>query len=192
MDLTIQEEKERKSRSAKLLLYFAMISMIMMFAGLTSAYLVSASRKDWTHEMHMPSAFTLSTLIILLSSVTIHLALQAIRQNDRSKTSLFLWSTLFLAIGFVYTQFSGFGQLVAQGFFFTGSGSSITATFLYILALLHMAHLFGGVISLLIIIYNHYKQKYNASQTLGIELGAIFWHFLDILWIFLFLFLYFV
>ncbi|MCL9808103.1 cytochrome c oxidase subunit 3 [Flavobacterium luminosum] len=192
MDLTIQEEKERKSRSAKLLLYFAMISMIMMFAGLTSAYLVSASRKDWTHEMHMPSAFTFSTLIILISSVTIHLALKSIRQNDRSKTSLYLWLTLLLAIGFVYTQFSGFGQLVDQGFFFTGSGSSITATFLYILALLHMAHLFGGVISLLIIIYNHYKQKYNASQTLGIELGAIFWHFLDILWIFLFLFLYFV
>ncbi len=192
MDLTIQEEKERKSRSAKLLLYFAMISMIMMFAGLTSAYLVSASRKDWTHEMHMPSAFTFSTLIILISSLTIHFALKSIRQNDRSKTSLYLWLTLLLAIGFVYTQFSGFGQLVAQGFFFTGSGSSITATFLYILALLHMAHLFGGVISLLIIIYNHYKQKYNASQTLGIELGAIFWHFLDILWIFLFLFLYFV
>lgn len=192
IDLTLQEEKERKARSAKLLLYFAMVSMIMMFAGLTSAYLVSASRKDWNHEMVVPSAFTISTIVILISSLTIHLALKAIQSNNRSRTSLMLWITLALGVVFVFSQFKGFGELIAQGYFFTGSGSSITATFLYILTLLHIAHLFGGIISLLIIIYNHYKQKYSALQTLGIELGAIFWHFLDILWILLFLFLYFV
>lgn len=192
MEMTIQEEKIRKERSAKLLLYFAIVSMFMMFAGLTSAYLVSASRKDWNHEMHLPSAFMISTILIFISSFTIHFALRAMKSGDRNKTSMFLWATMALGIGFVFFQFKGFGELVAQGFFFTGSGSSITATFLYILAVLHLVHLFAGLISLLIIIYNHYKQKYNASQTLGIELGAIFWHFLDILWILLFLFLYFV
>ena len=192
MEMTIQEEKIRKERSAKLLLYFAIVSMFMMFAGLTSAYLVSASRKDWNHEMHLPPAFTISTILIFLSSFTIHFALRAMKSGDRNRTSMLLWATMALGIGFVFFQFRGFGELVAQGFFFTGSGSSITATFLYILAVLHLAHLFAGLISLLIIIYNHYKQKYNASQTLGIELGAIFWHFLDILWILLFLFLYFV
>ena len=192
MEMTIQEEKIRKERSAKLLLYFAIVSMFMMFAGLTSAYLVSASRKDWTHDMHLPPAFTISTVLIFISSFAIHFALRAMKSGDRNKTAVFLWVTMALGIGFVFFQFKGFGELVEQGFFFTGRGSSITATFLYILTVLHLAHLFAGLISLLIIIYNHYKQKYNASQTLGIELGAIFWHFLDILWILLFLFLYFV
>jgi cytochrome c oxidase subunit 3 len=78
-----------------------------------------------------------------------------------------------------------------MGYFFTGSQSNITTTFLYVVALLHLAHLFGGIISLLIIIYNHFKQKYNSSQTIGIELGAMYWHFLDLLWVYLFLFLFF-
>lgn len=192
MEMTIEEEKLRKGRSAKLLLYFAIVSMFMMFAGLTSAYLVSASRKDWNHEMHLPPAFMISTIVIFVSSFTIQLAVRSMKSNDRNKTAMLLFTTLILGITFVVFQFKGFGELVAQGFFFTGKGSSITATFLYILTILHMVHLFAGIVSLLIIIYNHYKQKYNASQTLGIELGAIFWHFLDILWILLFLFLYFV
>jgi cytochrome c oxidase subunit 3 len=99
--------------------------------------------------------------------------------------------TLALGILFVVLQFSGFNQIVADGYYFTGAESNITTTFLYVVTVVHLAHLFGGLISLLIIIYNHFKQKYNASQTLGIELGAMYWHFLDFLWIYLFLFLYF-
>lgn len=192
MEMIIEEEKIKKERSAKLLLYFAIVSMFMMFAGLTSAYLVSASRKDWNHEMHLPAAFTISTIVIFISSFSIQFAVRSMKKGDREKTTFLLLATLILGAVFIFFQFRGFGELVAQKFYFTGKGSSITATFLYILTILHMVHLFAGIISLLIIIYNHYKQKYNASQTLGIELGAIFWHFLDILWILLFLFLYFV
>jgi cytochrome c oxidase subunit 3 len=190
--MTIQEEKERDDRSKKLLLLFGMLSMFMMFAGLTSAYIVSASRKDWIHEMVLPSAFTFSTIVIVMSSITIHFAKLAIKRDDRKNTTLFLLGTLALGIAFVFFQFKGFSQIVDMGFFFTGSESTITTTFLYMLVILHMVHLFAGVISLLIIIYNHFKQKYNSSQTIGIELGAMFWHFLDLLWVFLFLFLYFV
>jgi len=190
--MTIQEEKERDDRSKKLLLLFGMLSMFMMFAGLTSAYIVSASRKDWMHEMVLPSAFTFSTIVMVMSSITIHFAKLAIKRDDRKNTTLFLLGTLVLGITFVFFQFKGFSQIVDMGFFFTGSESTITTTFLYMLVILHMVHLFAGIISLLIIIYNHFKQKYNASQTIGIELGAMFWHFLDLLWVFLFLFLYFV
>ncbi|MCL9804843.1 cytochrome c oxidase subunit 3 [Flavobacterium amniphilum] len=192
MEMIIEEEKIKKERSAKLLLYFAIVSMFMMFAGLTSAYLVSSSRKDWNHEMHLPPAFTISTIVIFISSFAIQFAVRSMKNGNRERTTLLLLTTLVLGVIFIFFQFQGFDELVAQRFFFTGSESSITATFLYILTVLHMVHLFAGIISLLIIIYNHYKQKYNASQTLGIELGAIFWHFLDILWILLFLFLYFV
>jgi cytochrome c oxidase subunit III len=192
MNMTVQEYNSRKARSYRLILLFSMISMFMVFAGLTSAYLVSASRKDWVHNMVLPPAFTWSTLVILISSVTIYLAKISIKKNDREKTTLFLLSTLILGIVFVFLQFKGFSQIVEMGYYFTGSESTVTTSFLYVLTILHLAHLFGGVISLLITIYNHFKQKYNATQTTGIELAGMFWHFLDFLWVYLFLFLYFV
>ncbi|HLF53317.1 cytochrome c oxidase subunit 3 [Flavobacterium sp.] len=191
MEMTIEEHKERKARSYKLLLLFAMISMFMMFAGLTSAFVVSKSRVDWLKDFQLPTAFYYSTAVIIGCSVTFHLAKKAIQKDNRSATTSFLLITLALGILFVILQFVGFRQIVENGYFFTGSESSITTTFLYIVTIVHMAHLFGGLISLLIIIYNHFKQKYNSGQTLGIELGAMYWHFLDFLWVYLFLFLYF-
>jgi len=189
--MTAEEHKARSDRSYKLLLMFAMMSMIMMFAGLTSAFIVSKSRVDWLKDFQLPSAFFLSTAVIIGCSVTFHLAKKAIQKNELSKTTSFLLATLALAIAFVVLQFVGFGQIVDNGYYFTGSASSITTTFLYIVVVVHLLHLLGGVISLLIIIYNQFKQKYNSTQTLGIELGAMYWHFLDFLWVYLFLFLYF-
>jgi cytochrome c oxidase subunit 3 len=189
--MSIDEHQSRKARSQKLLLWFAMASMTMMFAGITSAFVVSKSREDWMKDFQFPSAFYFSTLAIVLCSVTFHLAQKAIQQDKRSRVSALLLATLGLGIAFVVMQFVGFGQLIEQGYYFTGPESNIATTFLYVIAVVHMAHLAGGIISLLIIIYNHFKQKYNSTQFLGIELGAMYWHFLDFLWICLFLFLYF-
>ena len=189
--MTAEDYKSRTARSYKLILLFAMVSMTMMFAGLTSAYVVSQSRADWLKDFQLPSAFYYSTIAILGCSITFHLAKKAIQKDDQSKTTLLLLSTLALGILFVVLQFVGFGQIVENGYYFTGSESSITTTFLYIVVIVHLLHLAGGMISLLIIIYNHFKQKYNSTQTLGIELGAMYWHFLDFLWVYLFLFLYF-
>jgi cytochrome c oxidase subunit 3 len=189
--MTTEEHKSRTARSYKLILLFAMVSMTMMFAGLTSAYVVSQSRADWLKDFQLPSAFYFSTIAILGCSITFHLAKKAIQKDNQSATTSFLMATLALGISFVVLQFVGFGQIVANGYYFTGSASSITTTFLYIVVLVHLIHLAGGMISLLIIIYNHFKQKYNSTQTLGIELGAMYWHFLDFLWVYLFLFLYF-
>lgn len=191
MEMTTEEHNQRKARSYKLILWFAMLSMTMMFAGLTSAFVVSKSRGDWLKNFQMPSAFFISTIVIIICSVTFLLAKKAIKKDDRKATTNYLLLTLFLGFLFVFFQFKGFGQIVEQGYYFTGPESNITTTFLYIVAVTHLAHLFGGLISLLIIIYNHFKQKYNSTQFLGIELGAMYWHFLDFLWIYLFLFLYF-
>ena len=189
--MTTDEHQSRTARSYKLLLLFAMISMTMMFAGLTSAFVVSKSRADWLKDFQLPTAFYFSTVVIISCSLTFHLAKKAIQKNNQTATTTFLLATLALGIGFVILQFVGFGQIVANGYYFTGPESSITTTFLYIVTVVHLAHLAGGLISLLIIIYNHFKQKYNSTQTLGIELGAMYWHFLDLLWVYLFLFLYF-
>jgi cytochrome c oxidase subunit 3 len=191
MTMTTEEHKSRTAKSYKLILLFAMVSMTMMFAGITSAFVVSKSRVDWLSSFELPTAFYFSTIAIILSSVSFHLAKKAIQKNNQSATTIFLLATLALGILFVVTQFVGFGQIVENGYYFTGSESSITTTFLYIVTVVHLIHLAGGLISLLIIIYNHFKQKYNSTQTLGIELGAMYWHFLDFLWVYLFLFLYF-
>jgi cytochrome c oxidase subunit 3 len=189
--MTNEEYKSRSARSYKLLLIFAMISMTMMFAGLTSALVVSKSRPDWMKDFQLPSSFFFSLVVILLCSVTMHLAKNAIQKDDRKTTSYLLGATLALGLAFVYFQFQGFSQLFENHLFPVGGSGSITISFLYVLVYVHLAHLSGGIISLLIIIYNHFKQKYNSSQFLGIELGAMYWHFLDFLWVYLFLFLYF-
>lgn len=189
--MTADENRARSAKSSKLILLFAMVSMTMMFAGLTSAFVVSKSRTDWLKDFQLPPAFFYSTLVIIGCSVTFHLAKKAMQKDNRKATTNLLLTTLALGILFVVLQFVGFGQIVANGYYFTGAESTITTTFLYVVTVTHLFHLAGGIISLLVIIYNHFKQKYNSTQTLGIELGAMYWHFLDFLWVYLFLFLYF-
>ncbi|WP_396163037.1 heme-copper oxidase subunit III [Flavobacterium sp.] len=189
--MTFEEEQERKEKTYKLLLWFAMISICMIFAGLTSAYVVSKSRPDWLKDFHLPIAFLSSTIAMLLSSFTFYSALQTMKKGNRNQTTILLFFTLALGIAFIALQLKGFGQVIENGYFFTGSESNVTTSFLYITVLVHIAHLLGGIISLLIVIYNHYKQKYNSTQTLGIELSAMYWHFMDFIWVYLFLFFYF-
>lgn len=186
--LEFNKEREKKDRAKKTMLFLGMASIVMVFAALTSAYVVSKSRPDWLNDFNLPSAFLYSTIIMLVSSFTFHMAKVSIKKNNRQLTSIFLALTLMFGILFIALQFKGFSQIVADGYYFTGSESNITTSFLYVLVLVHMAHIIGALISLLIVIYNHYKQKYSSTQSLGIELGAMFWHFLDFLWLYLFLF----
>ena len=189
--MTLEEQELRKARTYKMLLLFGMISIFMIFAGLSSAYVVSKSRPDWLKDFQLPNAFIISTAVMLVSSFTFYGALKATKANNRSLATTMLLTTLGLGIAFIFLQFEGFSQVVANGYFFTGSESNVTTSFLYIVVIVHIAHLLGGIISLLIVIYNHFKQKYNPSQTLGIELSAMYWHFMDFIWIYLFLFFYF-
>ncbi|MBO2543931.1 heme-copper oxidase subunit III [Salegentibacter sp. BDJ18] len=191
MDLTQGAEKHKYDRAKKMMLWFGIISMIMTFGGLTSAYVVSKTRPDWLTEFDLPNAFMWSTLVIVLSSLTFILAKQSVLTGNRRNASALLIGTLVLAVLFVALQFNGFTEIIAEGYYFTGSESSITTSFIYVLVLVHMAHLLAGIITLLVVIYNHFKQRYKKGQMLGIELGATFWHFVDLMWIYLFVFLYF-
>jgi cytochrome c oxidase subunit 3 len=120
------------------------------------------------------------------------LAKGAVKKEENTKAMVLLISTFILGAVFVYLQFLGFSQIIENGYFFTGSESSITTSFIYLVVLLHLAHIVAALVSVLVVIYNHYKLKYTNSNTLGIELAATFWHFVDVLWVYLFLFLYFV
>ena len=191
MDLTQGSDSNKFARAKKMMLWFGIISMVMTFAGLTSAYVVSKSRPDWLTEFELPNAFYWSTLVIVASSITFYLSKRSIASSKPKNATALLLGTLILALLFVALQFQGFTDIISQGYFFTGSESSITTSFIYVLVLVHLAHLAGGLIVLLVIIYNHFKQRYRPGQMLGIELGATYWHFVDFLWVYLFLFLYF-
>lgn len=190
MDLSQDENRLKTIKAKKMMLLFSMLSISMTFAGLTSAYIVSKSRPDWLKEFELPIAFTISTIVILLSSISIWIAKKNVKKNNVSNTSLWLFITFVLGIIFIVSQFSGFKELISQGYFFTGAQSTITTSFLYVLTVLHLIHLFAGIIVLIVVITNNYKGKYETKK-LGFELAVTFWHFLGFLWLYLFIFLYF-
>src|SRR5690554_95156 len=192
MDLTQGTLEEKHGRAKKMMLWFGIISLVMSFAGWTSAFVVSSSRPDWLHDFKLPNAFIVSTVLILISSLTFILAKRSLKANNRQLTTVWLFTTLILGIGFITSQFLGFQQIIDLGYNFTGPTSNITMSYIFLIAMVHIVHILVGMVCLLVVIYNHFKQKYQADNMLGLELAANFWHFIDVLWIYLFLFLYFV
>ncbi len=189
---TLQKELTvAKRKSAKPMLWVSMISMVMFFAGLTSAYVISMKRDDWV-SFDLPQAFYISTFLIIGSSITLFLAQKFLKNNKRQLSLLLSVATLLLGIGFVWQQYVGFNQLKSVGLFFTGPESTVSTSFIIGITFMHVLHLFAGLVVLLVVIYNHFKYKYKSDDLLGFELGAIFWHFVDILWIYLFFFFYFI
>ena len=192
MDLTQGTREEKTDRAKKMMLWFGIISLIMSFMGWTSAFIVSSSRPDWLSYFRLPNAFIISTVVIVVSSITFLLAKKSLKNGMHKATSMWLLVTLVLGVVFIYNQFAGFRQIIDLGYNFTGPTSNVTMSYIYLIALVHILHVVAGLICLLVVIYNHFKQKYSATNMLGFELAATFWHFIDILWVYLFLFLYFV
>ena len=189
---TLQEElKAGKRKSAKPMLWVAMISMVMFFAGLTSAYVVSMKREDWV-TFDLPQSFYISTFLIVLSSITLILSQRFLKKDNLKASFALLVLTLVLGLGFIWYQYVGFNELKSVGLYFTGPESTVSTSFIIGITFMHILHLLAGVIVLLVVIYNHFKKKYSALDMLGFELGGIFWHFVDVLWIYLFFFFYFI
>src|SRR6056300_117083 len=113
-----------QAKAKKMMLWFSMISMTMMFAGLTSAYVVSKARPDWLENFNLPSAFYTSTFIILASSLTFWLAFKAVKVNNTKTATAYSLATLVLAVLFAFFQWIGFRAIVDQGFYFTGAEST--------------------------------------------------------------------
>ncbi|WP_375323547.1 heme-copper oxidase subunit III [Flagellimonas sp. GZD32] len=192
MDLTQGTEKEKLRRAKKMMLWFGIVSLIMGFAGWTSAYIVSSKRDDWVSDLELPSAFFVSTGLIILSSITYFFAKKLVAKDKQNQASLFLWATLALGITFIVMQFYGFSQMLENGYYFTGPTSNIKMSYVFLIAAVHIAHVVAGLISLLVVLVQQLRNKYTPDNMLGMELGATFWHFLDFLWVYLILFMYFV
>lgn len=192
MDLTQGTEKEKRARSRKMMLWFGIVSLIMGFAGLTSAYIVSSKREDWLDNIALPQAFYISTAIIIVSSITYLVARNFIKKNNQKSATLLLGVTFALGIAFIVFQFFGFSEMLGSGYYFTGPTSNIKMSYVFLIAFVHIVHVVVGLISLLVVFVQQLRGKYTSDNMLGFQLGETFWHFLGFLWIYLILFMYFV
>jgi cytochrome c oxidase subunit 3 len=183
--------KAAQQKASKPLLWVGILSIVMLFAGLTSAYVVRADNGNWL-LFNLPNAFYLSTAVIVTSSITLFFAFQMAKKNNQKGIIIGLLATFVLGLLFAYLQYAGWSELYSKHIVFGGKSSNASGSFLYLITFLHLLHLFAGLISLLVTLKNSIQGKYNAQNTLGLELCSIYWHFLDILWVYLFLFLYYI
>ena len=182
---------KKNKRAIKMMLWFGIASLFMTFAGFTSAFIVSKSREDWILNFDLPTAFSFSLFIIITSSLSLILARRELLKNNFRSTTIYLTITFVLGVIFIISQFIGFNEIIENGYHFTGPTSTITTSFIFLIAFVHLVHVGAGLLVLLFVIYRNIKRKYSINNILGFELALIFWHFVDILWIYLFLFLVF-
>lgn len=184
---TVQSKEPSRIHPHKFTLWVGMGSIIMMFAGLTSAYVVKKNQSNWL-EFNLPQVFWYSTFVILLSSLTIHLTVKAFKAREMGRYRLLVTLTAALGVLFLALQLLGFRELQSSNIALIGPKSNSAASFLFVITGLHMLHILGGVIVLLIIFARAYAAKVKNYSSLPIEMAATYWHFVDILWIYLFIF----
>jgi cytochrome c oxidase subunit 3 len=165
-------------------MWVAIGSIVMMFAGLTSAFIVKSNQPGW-QQVAMPKIFWISTTVILLSSITVQMALRSFKHREMNQYRLFTGLTLALGIAFVLLQWMGFQQLWEQRITFKGSGAG---QFLYVIFGLHALHVTGGIIALTVMFIKAFFGKTKLYSSVPIEVAATYWHFVDILWIYLLVF----
>jgi cytochrome c oxidase subunit 3 len=177
-------EQRKKIHPHKFTLWVALASIVMMFAGLTSAYVVTRDAVGWT-TFSIPKAFWYSTATILLSSLTMQIALRSFKERAMLRYRNMLTLTTILGILFMLLQWTGFRELWQTGITFRGSGGG---QFLYVIAGLHVAHVLGGVIALLAMLARVFVSKVRSYNSIPVELMATYWHFVDLLWLYLLIF----
>jgi cytochrome c oxidase subunit 3 len=169
----------------KFALWLFIVTVVMIFAALTSAYIVRQSEGNWL-IFELPSIFTINTIILVASSVTMHLAYLAAKRDNFNSLKIFMILTAFLSIAFFVGQYEAWGALVDRDVYFVGNPSG---SFLYVISGLHAFHLVSGLIFILIMLFSAFKDKVHSKNMVKMEMCTTYWHFLDGLWVYLFIFL---
>jgi len=180
-------EQRRGMHPYKFILWIAMGSLVMMFAGFTSAYVVKRNQSNWL-EFNLPITFWYSTAVILLSSLTIHLATKAFKAREMGRYRTLMVITSFLGLLFIVLQWLGFKSLEAHGVKLIGANSNPAGSFLGVITGVHMLHVLGGVIALAIMMIRGFSTRMKSYSSISIEVASTYWHFVDGLWIYLFIF----
>lgn len=186
--LAVTENSTNRSKidSKKLALLIGCASIVMMFAGLTSAYIVRRAGGNWL-EFRLPNIFFLNTIVMLLSSVAIHSAYIAFKKGNEFLYKGLLIVSFILGLAFVVLQYKGWLDLTAIGVELTGNPAG---SFIYVISGVHAAHVLGGLAAILVAMIQAFSLKYKVTKKrkLRFELTLIYWHFVDFLWIYLLIF----
>ncbi len=191
-NIYIEEQEITTMHPKRFNVWLFIVSIIMLFAALTSGYIVRQGDilKEWL-VFDLPSLFYWSTGVILLSSVTMHWSYLAAKKNEIGQVKIGLWLTLALGFVFLYMQLKGWGQLVDSGVFFAGEKSNPAGSFIYVISGLHGTHILAGLVFVAITLIRAMNSKVHSKSTNTIAMCMTFWHFLDLLWVYLFFFFYF-
>ncbi|MGA0556141.1 cytochrome c oxidase subunit 3 [Larkinella sp. VNQ87] len=180
-----EPEETLSMNPKKFILWLFVVSIIMLFAAMTSAYLVRRAEGNWL-EFEIPSVFWYSTVVLLLSSISMHWAYRAAKKDDFGVLRTAISITFAFGLAFLVMQFMGWKDLVAQNVYFVGNPSG---SFMYVFTGLHGFHLISGLFVLLFALRAAFQLKIHAKNLTQIEICMTYWHFLDILWVYLFGFL---
>jgi cytochrome c oxidase subunit 3 len=180
----VSTQQRNKIHPHKFTMWVAIGSIIMMFAGLTSAFIVKSGQAGW-QGVKTPTVFWYSTAVLLFSSITIQASLRAFREKTMKQFRILLLTTLVLGLVFVILQWQGFTYLWNNGVKFEGAGAG---QFLYIIFGLHALHVLGGIIALIVMAIRQYVSKTRSYNATSIEVMSTYWHFVDILWLYLLIF----
>ncbi|WP_028789309.1 cytochrome c oxidase subunit 3 [Terrimonas ferruginea] len=169
----------------KFTLWVAIASILMMFAGLTSAFIVKSNLVGW-RTVTMPDVFWISTAVIVASSITMQMAVRAFRQRVMQQYRLLTAITVLLGLGFVVLQYMGFHELWKNNIRFIGASGA--GQFLYVIFGLHAIHVIGGMVALVIMFGRAFFGRVKQYSPVPVEVMATYWHFVDILWLYLLVF----
>jgi cytochrome c oxidase subunit III len=184
LELNLVVDQKNKIHPHKFILWVAIGSIIMMFAGLTSAYIVKREQPGWT-SYTTPIAFYYSSAVMLISSLTIFLAGKSFRERRMVRYKKMVLATTILGLVFILLQWLGFRHLWVTGTTLHGSGAG---QFFYIIAGLHAAHVLGGIIALLTLYVRARNARIRSYNVVPVDVVSTYWHFVDLLWIYLFIF----
>lgn len=171
----------------KFVLWLIIVASVMLFAGFTSAYIVRRGEGNW-ELFNLPTSFIFSTLVIVLSSVSMQLSTYFAKKANDAKASISLWITLGLGILFCLLQYMGWKQLIADNVYFAFSNPS--NSFVYVITGVHLAHVIGGIVFLSIVSIQSLKNKKQTGINIYHSMCNTYWHFIGILWVYLYFFLY--
>lgn len=168
-------------------MWIALGSISMLFAALTSAYIFRETKADWI-SIQLPSSLWISTAAILASSISFELARRALRLSRHALFSRWITLTSALGLCFLIFQIVAWRDLRAQGVYVNTNPHS---SFFYLLTSLHAVHLVGGLIALLAVTAAALRSRIGFRKRNVAEVTAIYWHFMDALWIYIFVLLFF-
>lgn len=185
----IQQQEDRLNLGAKKFsMWIFIFTSFMLFAALSSGFIVYSGGKGHGLDVIMPHAFMYSTAVIIISSLTMFLASKAARQLQFAKQRLFLWITFFLGVAFFAIQIYAWYVLTYKmGVYFTNPNAS--RTFIYVFSGMHLLHIIAALSLLLYTLIATYRNTPQVMNLYKMEITSIFWHFLDIIWIYLYVFL---